>query len=150
MPMWRCPHCATPQPEAARCWVCRRSSTSCGTCRSFRRSVAAQIGYCGLDRRRLPLRGDEIRACWEAASPAGQVAASGPGADVEPSPAIRTGVRPREFIPVGRAVQVGAPDAHGSAVGPVLAASEPVLAAAGPDGPAEADRVTLWVDAERF
>jgi hypothetical protein len=27
--------------------------------------VAAQIGYCGLDRRRQPLVGDEIRACWE-------------------------------------------------------------------------------------
>ena len=29
--------------------------------------MAAQIGYCGLDRQRLPLRGDEVRACWEAA-----------------------------------------------------------------------------------
>jgi hypothetical protein len=28
--------------------------------------VAAQLGYCGLDRRRTPLAGDEIRACWEA------------------------------------------------------------------------------------
>ena len=27
----------------------------------------AQLGYCGLDRERRPLRGDEIRACWEAA-----------------------------------------------------------------------------------
>jgi len=27
--------------------------------------VAAQLGYCGLDRQRSPLRGDEIRACWE-------------------------------------------------------------------------------------
>ena len=41
MPMWRCPHCGTPQAETARCWVCRRSSTSCGTCRHYRRSVAA-------------------------------------------------------------------------------------------------------------
>ena len=24
MPVWRCPHCATPQAEASRCWVCRR------------------------------------------------------------------------------------------------------------------------------
>jgi len=23
------------------------------------------LGYCGLDRTRSPLRGDEIRACWE-------------------------------------------------------------------------------------
>jgi hypothetical protein len=64
MALWRCPHCGTPQPVAARCWVCRRSSTSCGTCRHFRASVAARIGYCGLDRGRQPLAGSEIRACW--------------------------------------------------------------------------------------
>lgn len=66
MPMWRCPHCGTPQAETARCWVCRRSSTACGTCRHFRRSVAANLGYCGLDRTRAPLEGGEIRSCWEA------------------------------------------------------------------------------------
>jgi hypothetical protein len=65
MPSWRCPHCSTPQPEASRCWVCHRSSTSCGTCREFRGSVAARVGFCGLDRRREPLQGDEIRGCWE-------------------------------------------------------------------------------------
>jgi hypothetical protein len=27
--------------------------------------VAAGVGYCGLDRSRAPLRGDEIRACWD-------------------------------------------------------------------------------------
>jgi hypothetical protein len=67
MAQWRCPHCATPQPIAARCWVCRRSSTSCATCRHFRLSVAAKVGYCGLDRDRRPLDGSEIRACWEEA-----------------------------------------------------------------------------------
>jgi hypothetical protein len=65
MPSWRCPHCSTPQQEASRCWVCHRSSTSCGTCRHFRESVAARVGYCGLDRRHEPLQGDEVRACWE-------------------------------------------------------------------------------------
>ncbi|MBF6605957.1 MAG: hypothetical protein IVW53_10290 [Chloroflexi bacterium] len=65
MPMWRCPHCETPQAETARCWVCHRSSTSCATCRHFRDAVAANLGYCGLDRARTPLRGDEVRACWE-------------------------------------------------------------------------------------
>ena len=65
MPSWRCPHCSTPQPEASRCWVCHRSSTSCGTCRHFRGSVAARVGFCGLDRRREPLQGDEVRVCWE-------------------------------------------------------------------------------------
>src|SRR3954447_7572409 len=64
MPSWRCPHCSTPQPESSRCWVCHRSSTSCGTCRHFRGSVAARVGFCGLDRRREPLQGDEVRACW--------------------------------------------------------------------------------------
>jgi hypothetical protein len=64
--LWRCPHCGTPQPVAARCWVCKRSATSCGTCRHFRASVATRIGYCGLDRDRAPLAGDEIRGCWVA------------------------------------------------------------------------------------
>ena len=66
--MWRCPHCGTPQAETARCWVCHRSSTACATCRNYRRSVAGPLGYCGLDRQRQPLRGDEIRACWEASA----------------------------------------------------------------------------------
>jgi len=65
--MWRCPHCGTPQAETARCWVCRRSSTACGTCRNFRRAMAGGLGFCALDRRRDPLVGDEIRECWEAA-----------------------------------------------------------------------------------
>lgn len=66
MPMWRCPHCGTPQHEAARCWVCRRSSTTCSTCRHFRQSLATAVGYCGLDPRRAPLRGNELRGCWTA------------------------------------------------------------------------------------
>jgi hypothetical protein len=61
---WRCPHCGAPQPETARCWVCHRSTTCCATCRHFRRAVAGSLGYCGLDRRRRPLHGDELRACW--------------------------------------------------------------------------------------
>ncbi len=67
MPMWRCPHCGVPQPETSRCWVCHRSSTSCGTCRNFRHAVVANIGYCGRDRGRSGLTGDEIRPCWEGA-----------------------------------------------------------------------------------
>jgi hypothetical protein len=108
MPMWRCPHCGTPQAETARCWVCRRSSTACATCRHFRRSVAAQLGYCGLDRQRRPLNGDEIRACWEAA--AGPAGPSEPGRS-RPRPASvdldleRTPVRRLEFVEVGAAVE---------------------------------------------
>jgi hypothetical protein len=102
MPMWRCPHCGTPQAETARCWVCRRSSTTCSTCRHFRRSVAAQIGYCGLDRQRLPLAGTEIRGCWEAGAaraPEGPPVSPPRPLDDEveaPSPALRL----RDFVPV--------------------------------------------------
>jgi hypothetical protein len=63
--MWACPHCGAPQAEAARCWVCHRSSTTCSTCRHFRTSLAADVGYCGKDRWRAPLTGLELRACWE-------------------------------------------------------------------------------------
>jgi hypothetical protein len=62
--------------------------------------VAAQLGYCGLDRRRAPLAGDEIRACWEAApiallpTPAGV-----PAPAVPRDPAARPGHL--EFIEVG-------------------------------------------------
>jgi len=106
MPMWRCPHCGTPQAETARCWVCRRSSTACGTCRHFRASVAGSIGYCGLDARRAPLSGDEIRSCWEARS---TVAEPIPVDAVTPRVVAPAGPRPifddranhREFVEVG-------------------------------------------------
>jgi hypothetical protein len=73
--MWRCPHCGTPQAETARCWVCRRSSTTCSTCVHFRASLAAGLGTCGLDPRRRPLTGRELRGCWTA--PAAAVHAGG-------------------------------------------------------------------------
>jgi hypothetical protein len=103
MPMWRCPHCGTPQAETARCWVCHRSSTACATCQHFRRSVAAQLGYCGLDRERRPLRGDEIRACWEASTVPIEVAPT-PGERRMTTPLHvvedRTPVRKLEFVEV--------------------------------------------------
>lgn len=137
MAMWRCPHCATPQQEAARCWVCKRSSTSCATCRNFRRSVAAQIGYCGLDRRRLPLRGDEMRACWEAAT-ATPIMAAPEGVDTaEPPQIVRTGVRAREFVPV----EVPAA---------TVQRAEPHVAAVAAGTLADGDRVTLWAEPERI
>jgi hypothetical protein len=94
MPIWRCPHCGTPQAETARCWVCRRSSTSCATCLNYRHAVFGGLGYCGLDRRRAPLGGDEIRACWAArtslVAEAVSVAPSGEhpftGADLDAAP----------------------------------------------------------------
>jgi hypothetical protein len=68
MASWRCPHCGSPQLETARCWVCRRSTTSCASCRHFRISVAGRLGYCAQDKRRTPLTGEEERACWERTS----------------------------------------------------------------------------------
>jgi hypothetical protein len=106
MPMWRCPHCGTPQAETARCWVCRRSSTACATCRHFRRSIAAQLGYCGLDRQRQPLRGDEIRGCWEAVIAPLEVVTTPIRRTPPAAPEIvveRTAVRKLEFVEVGTA-----------------------------------------------
>jgi hypothetical protein len=71
--------------------VCRRSSTSCSTCRHFRLSVAAKVGYCGLDRDRQPLEGTEIRSCWEEGRVA--VAADDPADDV---PIVDVSRRPLE------------------------------------------------------
>jgi len=155
MPIWRCPHCGTPQAETARCWVCRRSSTTCSTCRHFRRSVAAQLGYCGLDRRRLPLAGTELRGCWEA-GPARLLDTPGdvprePTLDVEPeppSPALRL----RDFVPVelarhreARAERPKRTPADGPRHGPDIEAD------AGPatqPAPTWSDQVTLFADAE--
>ena len=66
---WRCPHCGAAQPESGRCWVCHRPSTFCATCTNFRPSLVGGLGYCGLDRTRAPLRGTELRGCWEPAAP---------------------------------------------------------------------------------
>jgi hypothetical protein len=65
--------------------------------------VAAQLGYCGLDRQRRPLSGDEIRACWEGGPAPAELPAAGlpnrprptdlPGDD-------RTPVRKLEFVEV--------------------------------------------------
>ena len=100
MPMWRCPHCGTPQSETSRCWVCKRSSTSCGTCRHFRRSIAGQLGYCGLDPRRLPIRGDEMRGCWEAAH---ATDITPPSIKIERAAAASGRL---DFIPVGPAPRI--------------------------------------------
>jgi hypothetical protein len=93
--MWHCPHCGALQAEAARCWVCRRSSTTCSTCRNFRLSLAADVGYCALDRRRMPLSGLELRGCWEDRPVAGEATLE----TDRPRPATGPSVL-RGFIPV--------------------------------------------------
>jgi len=154
--MWRCPHCGTPQAETARCWVCRRSSTACGTCRNFRRSVAGTLGYCGLDRHRQPLAGDEIRACWEAwpggADPtlAAAAAAAGRTAAEEATAAGRTA--PLEFIEVhGRL----APEPVAANPEPATPPAEPTApdqdapAFVPPPGPTAEPGWSLWGDLDR-
>jgi hypothetical protein len=152
--MWRCPHCGTPQAETARCWVCHRSSTACASCRHFRRSVAAQLGYCGLDRERRPLRGDEIRACWEASvapieDPVGTVRRP----TLRPLDVVqdRTPVRKLEFVEVDPApVKPSRRVAAGS--GAVAEAAGDAGVAAVAEVPASLNqgepRWSLWSDAE--
>jgi hypothetical protein len=86
--------------------------------------VAAQIGYCGLDRLRQPLTGAEIRACWEA-WPAGALRP-------ETAPTIGPARRPhddhhREFVEVGVTAVAVAEDEPRPAIGDPTAvpASEP-------------------------
>ena len=140
MPMWRCPHCGTPQAETARCWVCHRSSTACGTCRHFRRSVAAQLGYCGLDRTRQPLTGAEIRGCWEA-WPAGESAPAVP-LTIGPARPATEGAHPREFVEVGSGGIVDGAD---------VTASEPTTVELAPAAlaPAGEPGWSLWGDPDR-
>jgi hypothetical protein len=48
--------------------VCRRSTTSCASCLHFRNAIASRLGYCALDKKRLPITGEEERSCWERAA----------------------------------------------------------------------------------
>jgi hypothetical protein len=148
MPMWRCPHCGTPQAETARCWVCRRSSTACGTCRNFRRSVAGSLGYCGLDRRREPLAGDEIRPCWEAwpagtdptpVAPPMTLRAAGGAPTSERAAAL-------EFVEVG---DRSAADPAGRTATPAAPNPEPSPIVAGPLPPPVEPGWSLWGDPDR-
>ncbi|HUG30093.1 MAG TPA: hypothetical protein VMQ65_06250, partial [Candidatus Limnocylindria bacterium] len=103
--MWHCPHCGAPQAETARCWVCRRSSTTCSTCRHFRASLATDVSYCALDRRRRPLTGLELRGCWSehpsSIQAAARLASVGPDRRFgEASVAAAAAAGARGFVPV--------------------------------------------------
>jgi hypothetical protein len=160
--MWACPHCGVPQAEAARCWVCHRSSTTCSTCRHFRTSLAADVGYCGKDRWRAPLTGLELRACWEqgrrAAAGSGSMAAAGTSAgatDGRRNAAVARGnggpreppnpMRLRGFVPLDE-LMPPAQTVEPSDVAPVVASIPP---AAIPE-PTDrwAGRTNLFGDAE--
>lgn len=152
--MWRCPHCGTPQAETARCWVCRRSSTACGTCRNFRHSVAGTLGYCGLDRRRQPLVGDEIRPCWDA-WPDGAEATVVTPLTIHPANPLTTAARPIQFVEVtdrSSGDSVSTPAATGktaTGVTPAAGPEEPPALHPGPLLPMDEPRWSLWGDPDR-
>jgi hypothetical protein len=143
--MWHCPNCGVPQAESARCWVCRRSSTTCSTCRHFQRSLAADVGYCGLDSRRTPLTGLELRGCWEARTHAAEEPAVAPPPDrhrLRPGIAAWEARSHREFVPLDDA---GAPDGPRASPGGSGDTPQMVIPEALDDW---SDRRSLFGDAE--
>jgi hypothetical protein len=109
--------------------------------------VAGHLGYCGLDRRRTPLVGDEIRACWEA-SPA-------PRADAQPVPSPGDASRPaaavamnggRDFVEVVAGQQLPVDRPEGDAE-PTLQPPRPVSSV--PAVPTSESRWTFWGELER-
>lgn len=76
--------------------------------------MAAQLGYCGLDRHRTPLTGEEIRPCWEAADATGTAVPALPGVgQVWPLELDdgRTPVQVLDFVEVVPGVGPGDPQA---------------------------------------
>jgi len=149
MPVWRCPHCATPQAETSRCWVCRRVTTSCVTCRHYRRGVAAGLGLCGLDPAHPVVTETEVQPCWVAApvpveAPDERRPAWTPsGAGDWPGAASRV---PRTFVPVEELVAAGVkvPEPAGPAVAALEhAAAEAALGAASAPVAVAVARVSL-------
>jgi hypothetical protein len=124
--MWHCPNCGAPQAETARCWVCRRSSTTCSTCRHFQHALGADGGWCAQDPKRLPLSGLEQRGCWQGritATPSLADTDMGPGRSLRPLAVDQSGepwaAAGIDFIPV-------------ELVGPIVAAAEPATLAEPP------------------
>lgn len=146
--LWRCPHCSAPQPETARCWVCRRSTTCCATCRHFRRAVSPGIGFCGLDPRRQALRGDEVRGCWAAPS----VAASGARLPAGDAPAGSTAPPPpggraraaRAFVPLDELLPVTVPPTAINGVPIERAGADTASSTPPPASPDAAPQWSLW------
>jgi hypothetical protein len=103
--------------------------------------VAGSLGYCGLDRRRQPLIGDEIRACWEAAPG---------GMDLAPITPIAVTARAArlEFVEVGDDSTIGAVTMPGD---PAIASDgpAPLGPAIPPLAPPSAPGWDLWGDLDR-
>ena len=96
------------------------------------------MGYCGLDRQRTPLSGDEIRACWESgpesADPSGSQAARPPAPG-----SVRTPVPRRDFIEVLSSTRPAAQRPEDRADPPNQVEQAPA---------AIAPRWSLWEDAD--
>jgi hypothetical protein len=98
--------------------------------------VAGSLGFCGLDRRRQPLVGDEIRACWEAWPSAVDLPLT-----ISPAqPSVGPRAEPREFVEVGARSVMAVPPATGEAV-PIDLAPVPMPAIGEPGW-------SLWGDVE--
>lgn len=66
------------------------------------------MGYCGLDPRRTPLDGDEIRACWDAPPVlAATEPSAAPAIAIHRAPAAAIALAPTGFVEV---VTAGLPD----------------------------------------
>jgi hypothetical protein len=105
--------------------------------------VAGSLGYCGLDRRRQPLVGDEIRACWEA-WPGAEASVMAPLA-IQPADPTGEHAHPIEFVEVGGGSTLPA----APAVGDVSPDDEPAIVPPGPLRPAPEPGWSLWGDTER-
>ena len=120
--------------------------------------MAGSLGYCGLDRQRQPLTGDEIRACWEAAAgsagagePLAVTVATGTTDDEAPAPGRAA---PLEFIEVhGRlAAEPAPPSVEPAEPDPepaVPSADSPTFVSPPLPPPAGEPGWSLWGDPDR-
>ncbi len=97
------------------------------------------MGYCGLDRRRQPLVGDEIRACWEA----GPLAVADPPDAAVVAPSVRADdglplTRRRDFIEI----------VSGTAAADLEVTVGSATDSPAPPAPAGEPRWSLWTDLE--
>lgn len=112
--------------------------------------MAGSLGYCGLDRRRQPLAGDEIRPCWEA-WPGGtdQVHAAPPAIKPADDAAAATTRAVRlEFVEVGDRPVADSEDARTepSGAGPAPSRFGPAPLLPAPDNE---PGWSLWGDPDR-
>lgn len=63
--------------------------------------MAADVGFCALDRKRRPLTGRELRGCWSERPAIGEAQAAAAGAERDDPLGTRRPARPmRGFVPV--------------------------------------------------